>query len=465
MHRRPWLLAFGETVIAFARRRIFERGALILVGTSALSYALGVMRDRVLASTFGASDAFDAYQASFIIPDFLFNLFAAAALSAAFIPVFTDLRTQHRETDAARLAGTILAFGGVALLLVGGGVFLFAEPLAALVAPGFAPEKHHLLVQLTRLMLLSPLLFLVSNLLGSMLVSSKRFLFYGLSPALYNLGIIAGALVLAPRFGILGVTLGTLCGATLHLLARIIDARRAGLRLLPTFQTSPHLRKVVLLMLPRIAGLAGIQLQLWAFTAIASTLGEGAVTVVNLARNFQSFPVSLVGIAFATSLFPLLAEAASHRARDAYVRRLLRGAFATLAITIPAALVLYVLRVPLITIFLGTGAFHTDAILRTAAVLGVYTLSIPAESLAHILARGFYALHNTLLPTLFSLLGIGISITASVILAGRLGPIGIPAGFALGEGAHVIALAIVLWLWTRRTFAPRAAAISASPIE
>ncbi|TSC71642.1 MAG: Uncharacterized protein G01um101438_985 [Parcubacteria group bacterium Gr01-1014_38] len=444
------LAALGEAVVFFTRRQSFGRGALVLVATSGLSYALGLLRDRALAGTFGASDPFDAYQASFIIPDFLFSLFVAAALSAAFIPVFTDLRTRKHDADAARLAGTLLVLGIGVLLIVGTLTFIFAGPLAALVAPGFPPAKHLLLTRLTRLMLLSPLLFLVSNLLGSMLVSTKRFLFYGLSPALYNLGIISGALFFAPRFGILGVTVGTLLGAVLHLLVRVIDVRRAGLRLIPTVQFSKHLRKVVVLMLPRIVGLTGIQVQLWAFTAIASTLGEGAVTVVNLARNFQSFPVSLVGIAFATSLFPLLAESASLRSRPSYIRHLLRGALATIAVTIPAAVLLYLFRQPIIASFIGTGAFDPDAVLRTSAVLGIYTLSIPSESLAHVLARGFYALQNTLIPTSVSLLGIGISVASSILLARRLGPAGIPAGFAVGEGLQVLALACLLRIWTRR---------------
>ena len=451
--RRTVFWRLGEAAAFFARRRSFERGALVLVATSGLSYVLGLLRDRALAGTFGASDALDAYQASFIVPDFLFNLFVAAALSAAFIPVFTELRTQKRETDAARLAGTILTLGAGLLFVVGVVALLFADPLTVLVAPGFSVEKHALLTRLTRLMLLSPLIFLASNLLGSMLVSTRRFLFYGLSAALYNLGIIGGALVLAPRLGILGVTVGTLLGAMLHLLVRVIDVRRAGLRLLPAIRLSPHARRVLVLMLPRILGLTGIQAQLWAFTAIASTLGEGSVTVVNIARNFQSFPVSLIGIAFATSLFPLLAESASLRARSTYTRQVLRGALATLVVTVPAALLLFFFRRSIVAFFLGTGAFGPDAVLRTAAVLGVYTLSIPSESLAHVLARGFYALQNTLLPTLMSLLGIGLAIAAAFFFARRFGPAGIAAGFALGEGLHVTALALLLWIWTRYRFA------------
>lgn len=432
--------------------RHFERGVLILAVTSAFSYALGVLRDRVLAGTFGATDPLDVYQASFIVPDFLFNLFVAGALSSAFIPVFTDLRTKNRGEDAARLAGTLLTIGLSVLTVVGMLAFLFAGPLTKAVAPGFPPEKHAVLMNLTRVMLLSSLLFLVSNLLGSMLISSKRFLFYGLSPILYNLGIIVGALFWAPVLGVFGVALGTILGAALHMLARILDVRRAGLRLIPSLALSQGVRKVLMLMLPRMVGLTAVQVQLWGFTAIASTLGEGTVTVMNLARNFQSFPVSLIGIAFATSLFPLLAESSSLNRRAAYSRHIVRGAVAMLAVATPAAIVMYVLRTPMIAFFVGTGAFDADAVKATAATLGVFTLSIPFESLAHVLSRGFYALQNTLIPTSISIATIGVSIVSSILLAQRLGVLGIPAGFALGTFLQAVSLMVLLRLWARRAF-------------
>lgn len=434
----------------FFFQRPFERGAFLLAATSALSYALGLLRDRSLAATFGASDQLDAYQASFILPDFLFNLLVAAALSAAFIPVFTDLRTQRQNREAAELAGSLLVLGLGALLVVGVLLIIFAEPLTALVAPGFPDEKRALLANLTRILLLPQLFFLVSNLLGSMLVSAKRFLFYGLSPALYNLGIILGALLLGPAFGIFGVAAGTTIGAALHLAARIFDLRRARLSLVPNLRVSPYVRKVLLLMLPRMVGLTAAQAQLWVFTAIASRFGEGAVTVWNLARNFQSFPVSLVGIAFATSLFPLLAESASLRDRASYLRRLFHGSAVTLAVAVPAAVALYVLRSPIVALFVGTGAFDPQAVARTATVLGVYALAIPTESLAHVLARGFYALQNTLIPVSVSLVAIGVSVGASLFLASRIGLQSIPAGFAIGTGLQITLLACFLRAWMRR---------------
>jgi putative peptidoglycan lipid II flippase len=433
------------------------RGGIVLTATSALSYAFGLLRDRTLAGAFGASGARDVYEAAFIIPDILFNLFLAGALVSAFVPVFTELRVKNQKKEADELAGGILILGTLLLLVVGVIVFLFARPLAALVGPGFSPEKQTELTTLTRLMLLSPMLFLISNLFGSMLLSTERFLAYGLSPILYNLGIVGGALFLAPSLGIRGVVLGTLSGAVLHAGVRAIGIWRGHVRLTPTLRITPALRRVVLLMLPRVLGLTAGQTQLWAFLAIGSTLGEGAVTMNNLARNFQSFPVSILGIAFATSLFPVLSKSGSVGDGTTYTRDLRRGILLTLAAVLPAAALLYVLREQIIAFFLGTGAFGPEAVERTAAVLGVYTLSIPFESLVHVLARGFYALQNTLLPMLVNLVAIVVSVGTALFLTPQLGITGVPAGFAAGTALQALMLGIVL-----RWYAPRALRARAS---
>ncbi|MCH8748684.1 murein biosynthesis integral membrane protein MurJ, partial [Patescibacteria group bacterium] len=428
--------------------RSFERGALILLGTSAVSYLLGLLRDRTLAGTFGASDQLDAYQAAFIIPDIIFNLFLAGALTAAFIPVFTDLTTKRRHRQAAELAGTLLVGGLLLLFAVGLVAWFLAPSLTAFIAPGFSLAKRELLADLTRIMLLSPLLFMVSNLLGGMLVSSKRFFFYGLSPALYNLGIILGAWLLAPTIGIHGVAIGTVLGALLHLATRLIDLKRSNLKIIPSLTFSPPFRKVIKLILPRVVGLSAVQVQLWAFVAIASTLEEGAVTIYSLARNFQSFPVSLIGIALATSLFPLLAQSVSLHNRRQYLRSLIGGSLTTLLLVVPAALLIYIWRTPLISFLIGTGQFDETAVALTAAALGVYTLSIPTESLVHILARAFYALHNTIIPVSISLITITVSVSGAYFAAQRFGVIGIPAGFAAGTALQVVLLASLLWFST-----------------
>ena len=441
------------------RARSLERGAAILIVTSGASYILGLLRDRLLAGTFGASDLLDAYQAAFIIPDAIFNLFIAGALTTAFLPVYTDLRTRGHAAQAASLAGTLLIAGLVLLIVICLIAFVFARSFTALVAPGFSPEKLDLLANLTRVMLASPLLFLVSNLAGSMLVSAKRFLWYGLSPVVYNLGIIVGIVALSESLGIYAAAAGTIAGAMLHLAARLVDLSRARLPFSLVWHLGPDTVKVFKLMLPRLAGLAATQAELWIFVAIASTLGEGSVTIYSLARNFQSFPVSLIGIAFATSLFPLLAESASHGNRAEYTRRLLSGVALTLALVVPAAAVLYLLRTPIIAALVGTGRFDATAISRTAVVLGVYTLAIPTESLVHILARGFYALHNTLIPVAIGLVAVAISVTFAYLLAPAIGVAGIPAGFALGTAVQALLLSLLLRRYAQTIFAAKQATV------
>lgn len=427
------------------------RGGIILAITSVLSYAFGLLRDRALAGTFGATGLRDVYEASFIVPDFIFNLFLAGALVSAFVPVFTDLLTHKKDKEARELAGSLFTFGLLILLCVGVVTFFFAKPLAAIVGPGFSLEKQTELASLMRLMLLSPLLFLVSNLLGGMLISTERFLAYGLSPILYNLGIVGGAIFLTPYLGIRGVVVGTLVGAVFHMGVRVIGLWRGRLRLVPNFRVTPELKRVVLLMIPRVLGLTVGQIELWVFLAIGSTLGEGAVTVNNIARNFQSFPVSILGIAFATSLFPLLSKSGSVGNSIAYARDLRRGILLTLASVLPATALLYFFREQVITLFLGTGAFDSDAVKRTAVVLGVYALSIPAESLVHVLTRAFYALQNTLLPMIINFVAIAVSIATTITLTPRLGIVGIPTGFTVGAFLQVLILGAVL-LW----YAPRA---------
>jgi putative peptidoglycan lipid II flippase len=451
MKRRPSLGSL-EKIVHFVRAQPFARGSFILTATSGLSYALGLIRDRTLVGTFGASHELDAYQAAFIIPDLLFNLLVAGALTAAFIPVFTHLRTRNRHREASQLAGSLLCVGLLALLATGIVAALLAQPLAKLVAPGFHPQHQAVLANLTRLMLLSPVLFFISNLLGNMLVSTKRFLSYGLSPVLYNLGIITGILMFSSTLGIYSAVLGTLIGAALHMLVRILDLKRAGLKLVPSVRISPAFKKVLKLMLPRMVGLCAVQVQLWAFTALASTFGEGAVSITNLARNFQSFPVSLIGISFATSLFPLLAESAAVYSSSRYLKHLTHAIGATLAAVIPAALILYLVRYPLISLLLGTGEFDAGAVRSTAIVLGMYTLSIPTESINHLLSRAFYALHNTITPMIISIIGIGASIMSAYLLAPLFTVTSIPAGFAIGTALQTFLLLLVLRPHIRKAF-------------
>src|SRR3989344_1255630 len=425
-------------------RKIIPAGSAILAGTTLASYALGLFRDRIFAQTFGASRALDAYNAAFLIPDLLFNILIASGIAAAFVPIFTDLfySDRKRSYDYANsvISAAIMTMAIAALLLA-----FFAESVSVLVAPGFNLEERLMVAKILRILALSPILFGISNALGALLVAKRRFLFYGLSPILYNLGIIGGALFLSPTFGIMGVAIGTVIGALFHLLSRAIDAFLSGFSFKPNFKfKTGEFKKTIKLMIPKMFGHPVELAMFWGFTVIASSLGTGSIAILSFARNFQSVPVSLIGITFSTTSFPIMAKAiADHSLKD-FKKTLKNSFWLILGGSTLAAIITFLIREPLIRIVLGGGAFSEEAILKTAAMLGMFTLAMPTESLRHLFARAFYATKNTIIPVVLSILGLAIAIGGGYLLSPRFGILSIPISFSLASFIELIFLITLL---------------------
>lgn len=429
---------------------IIPKGSVVLALTTFSSYLLGLARDHFFAQTFGASRALDAYNAAFLFPDLLFNILIAGGIAAAFVPVLTGLMRKN-QTAAKEYVNSVITAATGTMLIAGVLIIIFAESISALVAPGFSPDDKILVARILRMLALSPIFFAASNAIGALLITEKRFLFYGLSPVLYNCGIILGTLLLAPRFGIMGVAFGTLLGALLHLLTRVGDAWRHGFRFKATYSFgTPEFRKTIRLMLPKMFGHPIELATFWGFTAIASMLATGSVTVISFARNFQSVPVSLIGITIATTSFPLLSGAISERAKDKYWKTLKNSFFLILFLSTLSALIIFLIRAPLIRIFLGGGAFQADEINRTAAVLGIFCLSIPTEALVHLLARAFYATKNTTIPVVVSILGILVALPGGYWLSLSHGILALPLAFFLGSALELVILIILLPIRLRR---------------
>lgn len=442
----------SEKISAFiAPRRNFIRGSSILALTTLLSYGLGLLRDRVFAVTFGASSALDAYNAAFILPDLILNIFVAGALSAAFLPIFSEISTKDDKEEISRFVSSVLNAALLAVALSGVLIFFLAPWLSNFLVSGFDQGARELYTNMTRLLLLSPLLFAASNTLGNLLLSNERFFWFGISAAIYNLGIILGTLILAPFIGIYGAALGVILGAALHLLSRIIGLRgkfnfswRLGL-----FKTASF-KKFLSLMAPRMAGHPIEQAIFLGFAVIASTLGAGSITVLTFARNFQSMPVAVIGINFALAAFPVLSRISARGDRSSFSAEFLDKAKMILLATVPAALLLYIFRLPIIDILLGGGAFDKEAVRLTAATLGVFTLAIPTESLSHLLARTFYALKNSLIPLLASVSGLITALGGGFWLASFMGVPGLALGFFLGSLLKTIILLALLKRETAR---------------
>lgn len=436
------------------RKERFTKGAAILTLTTFGSYLTGLLRDRILARTFGAGRELDLYNASFVVPDLLFNILIASTLSAAFIPIFTGMLSKGDQEKANDLANTVLH---AALM-----VMVVAAIAAAVFMPVFVkfftkdslePPQYKLLISISRLMLISPIIMTISNTLGAVLIGFKRFLPYGLSPILYNIGILIGIFTVK-WFGIYGLVFGTLIGALLHTIPRVVSIAHSRFRYKTVCNfLNGDFRRVVKLGLPKMLGHPVEQLTFLAFTRIALVgLTAGSAAVVSFARNFQSVPVALFGIAFSVAIFPILSECAAKKDQQDFLKNFWKALRDILLFTIPASLGLYVLSEIPIRIFLGGGKFSDENILRTASVLSIFAFSIPTESLVHLLARSFYALKNTLIPVLLSILGLVIAVSFASLKAPVIGIIAIPYGFFLGSFTEVVLLSLFLRRKIKKSF-------------
>jgi len=302
--------------------------------------------------------------------------------------------------------------------------------------------------------------FAASITLGEVLVAERRFLYYALAPILYNAGIAGGTIALHGSMGIRAAAVGAVIGAFLHLGIRIVGITRTPVRLRPRLDLRmPALHEFVRLMLPKMVSHPVEPLTFLFFTSVATTLAAGSVSAVSFARNFQSVPVSLVGVAFSLAAFPALSAAWAAGDRPAF-RRLVGTNLLTIGgLTALAAGALIVVGPIAIGVLLGGGAFGEDDVALTAAVLAAFSLSVPFDALSHLLSRAVYATHNTILPVLASLAGFGVTVATTVLLVDRVGIVAIPLGFAAGTALKTVLLGAAL---LRRLREPVVAASSSA---
>lgn len=378
--------------------------AAVLVGISTfISRILGLIRDRLLASQFGAGESLDVYFAAFRIPDFVFGILIVGGITAAFLPVFAEHFTKNKE-QAWELTSNILNSFLIILVLTCGLLALFSPQLIKIIVPGFSPESKALTTALTRIMFLSPILFGLSSIFSGLLQYFHRFLAYGLAPILYNLGIIIGILFFVPVFGILGLAYGVILGALLHLLIQVPAAINTGFKYKAIFNLKmPGLKKIFVLMVPRIISQASYHLNLVVITAIASLLTVGSVAIFNFSNNLQWFPVGLVGVSFAVASFPTLSRTWANGQKKEFLESFSSVFRKILFFIIPATVLIYLFRAQLVRLILGAGKFGWWETRLTAASLGLFSFGIFAAALAPLLARAFFSFQDTKTPTLISI--------------------------------------------------------------
>ena len=456
----------------FNKLGLVGRASILLAVFHLLSRLIGLLRDRVLASRFGASDILDVYYTAFNIPDFVFNLLVVGAVSSAFIPIFIEknqgsafLGIQGRTLGdrkkeilesgqilASNFLNVLFVFVALAVVLL----FFFVPPLVGLVAPGFVGPKKELAILFTRVMLLSPLIFSVSVVLGSVLQSLNRFLAYAFAPIAYNLGIIFGALVLEPKFGPLGLAEGVVLGAFLHLAVQASAVWRVGFKWKVIFDFAGEgMRKIFKLMLPRTIGLAAAQINTIVLYALASLMPAGAVAIYSFANNLQFVPIALVGISIATASFPTLSRKALAEDKKEFIGQLKQDLKRTIFLVVPFSILVFLFRNEIVRLILQAGQFSALNVLQTGRVLGFFTIGVWGQSIVPTLSRAFYALRDTKTPVALSIISVAVNILLAFYFT-RFGLAGWQMGvegLALAYSFAGILNAVLLLVFLKRKLA------------
>lgn len=446
------------------------------------SRILGLVREQVFSSFFGASFANVAFQIAFRVPNLLRDLFAEGALSAAFVATFSQTLAKQGEREAWRLAnlvnnGLIIVLSVIALLGI-----IFSPQIVALMirdvpmAAAKAQLMTDLAVKMTRI--LFPFLLMVSLAAVAMgvLNTKGRFGVPASASTMFNVGSIIGGLacayLMAPEYitntavslfnhqrptrddmgaatAIIGMAAGTLIGGMLQWLIQVPSLRAVGYRWSPIVSFRDEgVRQVMRMMAPAIIGSAALQVNFMVSVAFATSVAEGAVVWLNNAQRLLYLPIGIFGVAISTATLPVTSRAAAMENLDEFRRTLASSLRLTLVLTIPSAVGLIILSRPIIALIYQYGRFTASDTDQTAIALAYYAIGLAALSIVRVLAPSFFALRDTRIPMMASLLSIVINYAVSKLTVDylQLGHIGL----ALSISAVSIVNFGILFFFMRR---------------
>lgn len=439
----------------------FAKSTLIIAFFFGIDKILAFGRQLIFTNQFGLSYQLDVFNAANNIPDLLSALISGGALGVALIPVLSDYMQKSGRSAAWELFARILNLAFIVTAVLAILIALLAPWLIdAVIAPGFPPEQKALSVELMRLDLIAILIFSISGLAMAGLQANQHFILPALAPALYNIGQIFGGLVLSPEtgyqiggitlphfnLGVHGLVYGVIIGALLHLIIQIPGLVRYGFRWQPIVGLrTAGVRQVLVLLGPRFLTMFFIQIYFIARDNLASGLGEGSITALNLGWFIMQVPETLLGSAIAIALLPSISEIFARGEREKFKETVNGAVRALLALTIPAAVLLGVGMRPLLA--RAFPAFDAGQIDLVVWITRLYLAGLVGHALLEIASRSFYAQQNAVIP----LYAAGLSSVAFVILAFGLTSLMGAAGIALaGSIAFTVEALALLWLLGRR---------------
>lgn len=430
-------------------------------GTVMLAFAIGqvfgLLRRVLVANAFGTSAALDAFLAANRVSETLFNLVAGGALGSAFIPTFTGLLARQKREAAWQLASGVANLVLLTLTILSALAAFFAPLIVRYaLAPGFAadPAQLALTVSLMRIQLFSAILFGLSGLVMGILNAHQVFLVPALTPSMYQIGLIFGVLALAPSMGIYGLAWGVVLGAAAHLLLQLPTLLRQQGHYTPTLGLhDPHVHEVLRLMLPRMIGVAVVQLNFWVSIWLGSRMTAGSVTALTYGFALMLMAETAIAQSAATAAMPTFSAQYALGKLDDMRHSLAATLRGVLLLALPASIGLIVLRTPIIALLFQRGEFTAFSTALTAWALLWYAIGLTGHSLLEVLARSFYALHDTKTPVYVGAAAMLLNVPLSFALAalfehwGWMPHGGLAAANSLATALEVLGL---LYLMRRR---------------
>ncbi|MGH2377912.1 MAG: murein biosynthesis integral membrane protein MurJ [Candidatus Limnocylindria bacterium] len=422
------------------------QASLVMIGTLIASRILGWVRLSVIGAQFaGDPRELDAYIAAFRIPDTIFNLLVAGALSAAFIPVFSSYLAKEREQEAWRVASSVMNAMLVGLVALSAVLWLLAPYLVPLLVPLYDPAQIELTIELTRIMLLSPIFMGLSSLFTGVLNSYRQFLSGATAPIVYNLVIILFALFASPFLGIHALAYGVVAGAAMMWLIQVPELTFRRTRYALAFDLRhPGVLEIATLAWPRTVAIAAVQVTLFVDVNLASRMPPGSLTALIYAFQLMLLPLGVFSIAISAAVFPTLSRYASlgmsAPMRDALERAIRWIIF----LTLPTAIVMIVLRRPIVHLLFQYGDFGPALREATALAFLFYALGLAGHALVQILARAYFATKDTATPLAMTVISIVVNVALAILLAPSLGINGLALANSVATLAEATLLLIVL---------------------
>lgn len=440
------------------RNRQLVRSTLIVMVAFAIAKIISLGQTVLIANVFGVGREWDTFVTANSVPELVFTLIAGGALAHAFIPIFSGYLAREDQAGGWRVTSYVINTVFSVTLVVSIVVFLTAPWMVAhVVAPGFDEAGRAQTVELMRILLVSTLIFSVSGISMGILQSHNSFLLPAIAPIMFDLGILFGAGVLLKPFGVHGIAYGAVLGAALHFAVQVPGLVRYKAQWqMGLGWDDPVLRRVIRLMLPRVAGLGLFSLNFLVMNNIASRLGEGSVSALSWGWRLMQIPETLIGTAMGTVIFPTLA-ALSELGDEKGKREAMSGALRFILIaTIPSAVALIFIGQPVISL-LERGAFDASDSVQVYSTLRFFALGLVVHSALEVVARSFYADKDTLTPLFAAAGGAVINFVLAYLLSGvtqveagnpgaaNVG--GLALANSLGVGFEVL---VLLWILRRR---------------